>query len=104
MASLDPVKGSEQAGYRPVLIISGNLLNTHAPIIICCPLTTSIKSYKGNLILSPTKANGLKADSEIMIYQIRSLSKARLIEKIGESGPEAVNFIHKSLNMLLTAQ
>lgn len=104
MASLDPAKGCEQAGYRPVLIISGDLLNTHAPVIICCPLTTSIKSYKGNLVLSPTKTNGLKTDSEIMVYHIRSLSKARLIEKIGESGPDVVNFIHKSLNLLLTAQ
>ena len=41
-ANLDPVKGSEQAGYRPVVIISGNLLNTHLPIAIVIPLTREI--------------------------------------------------------------
>lgn len=103
MAHLEPVKGGEQAGFRPVLIISGDLLNTHAPVVICCPLSTSIKAYKGNLVLSPTPTNGLKADSEIMVYHIRSLSKGRLIEKVGEAGAEVVRFIHQSLHTLLTA-
>ncbi|MCA1752681.1 MAG: type II toxin-antitoxin system PemK/MazF family toxin [Flavobacteriales bacterium] len=40
-ATLNPVTGREQAGFRPVLIISGNLLNTHTDIVIACPLTTT---------------------------------------------------------------
>jgi mRNA interferase MazF len=58
-ADLNPVEGSEQAGFRPVLVISGNLLNTYAPVLICCPLTTKIKNYKGNVVLTPSKENGL---------------------------------------------
>jgi len=83
-ADLNPVKGSEQRGNRPVAIISGNLLNTYLGIVICCPLTTQIKGYKGNIILDPTNQNGLAKRSEIMVFHIRSISKNRLIKKVGE--------------------
>ncbi|HLP33415.1 MAG TPA: type II toxin-antitoxin system PemK/MazF family toxin, partial [Bacteroidia bacterium] len=46
-ANLNPTKGSEQAGMRLVVIVSGNLANTHLNTVICCPLSTKIKNYKG---------------------------------------------------------
>ena len=39
-ANLNPTSGSEQAGFRPVIIVSGNLANEYAPVVVCCPLTT----------------------------------------------------------------
>ncbi|WOK07553.1 type II toxin-antitoxin system PemK/MazF family toxin [Imperialibacter roseus] len=100
-ANLDPVKGSEQAGYRPVVIISGNLLNTHLPIAIVIPLTSKIKSYKGNPILVPDDKNGLKSISEMLIFHIRSISKDRLIEKLGEIDQSTVQESVKTLNDIL---
>jgi mRNA interferase MazF len=82
-ADLNPVKGSEQHGYRPVVIISGNVLNTYLQIVIACPLTSKIKNYKGNIVLSPGKDNGLNETSEVMVFHIRSISKTRLVKKIG---------------------
>ena len=46
MANLDPTRGSEQAGFRPILVFSGNLFNTHTPLIIGLPLSTKIKNYQ----------------------------------------------------------
>lgn len=83
-ADLNPVRGSEQAGYRPVVILSGNLMNKYLNLVIVAPLTTKIKNYKGNPILKPSSKNGLKKDSEILIFHLRSISKERLIEKVGE--------------------
>ncbi len=83
-ANLNPVKGSEQAGYRPVVIVSGNLANKYLNTVICCPLTSKIKNYKGNVVLQPNTANGLNSASEILTFHIRSISKERLIEKVGE--------------------
>lgn len=83
MVDLNPIRGSEQAGFQPVVIISGNLLNTHAAVIIVCPLTSEIKNYHGNVILRPNKTNGLKLKSEILTFHIRSISKDRMNEKIG---------------------
>lgn len=83
-ADLNPVRGSEQQGFRPVVIISGNMLNHYLPVVIVCPLTSKIKNYKGNIILKPDEENGLTEPSEIMIFHIRSISKERLVRKIGE--------------------
>lgn len=83
-ADLKPSKGSEQSGFRRIVIVSGNMLNTHLKVIIACPLSSKIKNYKGNVVLNPNKENGLTAPSEMMIFHIRSISKERLIRKIGE--------------------
>ena len=82
-ANLNPGKGSEQQGFRPVVIISGNLLNQYLKVVIACPLTTKLKNYKGNVVLEPNADNGLTEKSEIIVFQIRSISKDRLIRKIG---------------------
>lgn len=82
-ANLNPSKGSEQAGLRPVVIISGNLLNQYLSVVIVVPLTTKIKNYKGNPVLFPSKANGLKAESEMLVFHIRSVSKDRMVNKVG---------------------
>jgi len=82
-ADLNPAKGSEQKVYRPVVIVSGNTLNKYLKVVIACPLTTKIKGYKGNLILNPDEQNGLTKKSEVLTFHIRSISKDRLVKKIG---------------------
>ncbi|RAI87109.1 type II toxin-antitoxin system PemK/MazF family toxin [Algoriphagus yeomjeoni] len=91
MSDLNPVIGSEQAGRRPVVILSGNLMNKFLQVVITAPLTSKIKNYKGNPILEPSTINGLKLESELMVFHIRSLSKDRLIEKIGEISAEELS-------------
>lgn len=100
-ANLNPIEGSEQAGFRPVLILSGNLLNTYAPVIICCPLTTKLKNYKGNVVIEPDDLNGLNEPSEILTYHIRSIAKSRLKQRIGKVSTETINEIKTCLNDLL---
>ena len=101
-ANLNPTKGSDQAGHRPVVIISGDLLNAHLPIVICCPLTTQIKNYKGNLVLEPSPENGLKERSEVFTFHIRSISKERCVQKIGRIPNKDLKEIRKALEEILT--
>lgn len=84
VSDLNPVIGSEQAGRRPVVILSGNLMNKFLQVVITAPLSSKIKNYQGNPILKPSSKNGLKMESELMIFHIRSISKERLKEKLGE--------------------
>lgn len=98
---LDPTKGSEQGGRRPAVIISGNLLNKYLEVVIVCPLTTSIKNYKGNLIVEPSKENGLKEKSEVLTFHIRSVSKKRFDKKIGMISEESIEVIKDTLNDIL---
>ena len=100
-ANLDPTKGSEQAGYRPVVILSGNLLNKYLQIVIVAPLTTKIKNYKGNPILKPNFKNGLTKISEILVFHIRSISKDRLVSKIGEIDEAEMDLATKTLNEII---
>jgi mRNA interferase MazF len=98
---LNPTKGSEQAGFRPVVIISGNLMNEHLNVLIVVPLTSQVKNYKGNPILTPSKLNGLKKESEMLIFHVRSISKDRLIEKLGSIEPAQLGQAIKTLNDIL---
>jgi mRNA interferase MazF len=100
-ADLNPVKGSEQAGRRPVVILSGNLLNQHLPVVIVAPLTTKVKNYKGNPVLEPIRENGLKEKSELLVFHMRSVSKDRLIEKAGSVGKHDLILAIKTLNDIL---
>lgn len=100
-ADLDPVKGSEQKGYRPVVIISGDMLNNYLPIVIACPLTTKLKGYKGNVILEPNEENGLSKNSEILVFHVRSISKERLVKMIGKISIAQLKKIKHTLNDIL---
>ncbi|WZL89756.1 type II toxin-antitoxin system PemK/MazF family toxin [Salinimicrobium sp. 3283s] len=98
---LDPVTGSEQGGRRPCVIISGNLLNQYLQVVIVCPLTSKIKNYKGNLIITPDLENGLEKVSEVMTFHVRSVSKNRLDKRIGKISSEQVDFIKTTLDDIL---
>jgi mRNA interferase MazF len=100
-AELDPVKGREQEGRRPVLIISGNLLNENTDIAIICPLTSKLKRYHGNLILEVSDENGLPETSEVLTWQIRTVAKARLKDKIGFISINEVEKVHRTLGDIL---
>lgn len=100
-AILDPTKGNEQVGKRPVLIISGNAMNTNMGIVIACPLSTSLKHYPGSVLIKKAKENGLLADSEVITFQIRTLSKSRLAEKIGHIKSSQLKEVIQGLNEVL---
>ncbi|RZS94758.1 type II toxin-antitoxin system PemK/MazF family toxin [Cecembia calidifontis] len=101
-ADLNPVRGSEQAGIRPVVIISGNLLNKYLNVVITVPLTTKIKNYQGNPILQPNNINNLESPSEMMVFHIRSIAKERLVEKIGEISADELKQVLGTLQDITT--
>jgi mRNA interferase MazF len=102
MADLNPVKGSEQKGIRPVVIISGNAMNDHLGICIVCPLSSKIKNYAGCLVLKRDGLNGLDKDSEIITFQVRSISGERLIRKTGEITKVELELVKNGLAEVLT--
>jgi len=87
LASLDPGKGSEQGGKRPVLVISQERINQLLPVVNVIPLTS--KKFDSNVIypnevLLSANVTGLKVDSIALCYQIRTLDKSRLERDFGE--------------------
>lgn len=100
-AILDPVSGSEQSGHRPVVIISGNTMNTNLEICIVCPLTTKLKLIPTRLLIKKDSVNKLKQDSEALVFQIRTVAKERFRKKIGEITNEQLQLIIEKLNNIL---
>lgn len=99
--NLDPTKGSEQAGFRPVVIVSGNLMNQYLNVVMVMPLTTRIKNYKGDVVLQPSSLNGLKQPSEVLTFHIRSLAKDRLVEKMGRISEKELAELKQGLSDLM---
>jgi len=101
-ADLEPAKGSEQAGRRPVVIMSGNTLNEALPIVIVVPITSKIKSYPTCVLLRKSRANGLKKNGEAIPFQVRTITKKRLGKRIGRVTNEELRDILKGLVAVLT--
>jgi len=97
-ADLNPIKGKEQKGKRPVVIISGNTMNKNLGIFIICPISSKIKNYAGCVKLEKNKINKLAENSEIITFQIRTIAKERMIKKIGEITQEQLKEIFYALN------
>ena len=97
----DPVKGSEQGGRLPAVIISGNLMNQYLNVVIVCPMTTSVKNYKGNVVLTPNAENKLNKSSEILTFHVRSVAKDRLKSKIGRITADELALVKQGLEDLL---
>jgi mRNA interferase MazF len=84
-ADLNPSQGSEQAGKRPVLVISEEAVNQAIPVITVLCLTTLKPGraiYPTEHLINPEES-GLREPSVIMAHQIRAIAKERLAEKYG---------------------
>ena len=102
MAGLDPVIGSEQGGYRPVVIIQNDTGNQHAPTVIAVPVTSSgSKPPMPTHALLPAGEGGLWRDSTALCEQVRTLEKARLGRRLGAVGADALRNIEKALQVSL---
>lgn len=102
LANLNPAEGNEQSGIRPVVVISGNAMNDNLNICIVCPLTSNIKNYSGCLVLKKNDTNHLDLDSEVLTFQIRTISKSRLTNKIGIISESQLQDILNGLRDVLT--
>lgn len=102
LANLEPIKGKEQGGIRPVLILQNNISNKHSPVTIISAITSKIyeKEYPTNVFLDK-KYSGLSKDSTVMLNQIRSIDKTRLIKKAGSLNDFLINKVNNALKISL---
>ena len=90
--------GSEQIGYRPILIIQNDTGNKHSQTVIAAIVTSRTENKAKMPTHCPIKAQqGLGRDSLVMLEQIRTIDKARLKEYIGTLDGEAMSKVDKAL-------
>ncbi|MFA6138425.1 MAG: type II toxin-antitoxin system PemK/MazF family toxin [Sulfurimonas sp.] len=95
--NLNPKKGDEVGKIRPAVIISGDDENSILDTVILLPLSTDLIDNMLPYRMRIAKRDNLKEDSDILINQIRTLSKQRIGEKIAKLSDDEYNLITKSL-------
>lgn len=94
-ANLNPVRGSEQGGIRPVLIIQNNTGNYFATTVIVAPISTKKPKLPTHIKLPST--DKLKHNSVILFEQIRTIDKRRLISYLGSIPKSLFLDVNKSI-------
>jgi mRNA interferase MazF len=102
LANLDPVIGSEQGKTRPVVIIQNDVANEYSPVVIVAAITTAMgpKEYPTEVRVTAPEG-GLKRDSVILLNQIRTIDKRRLIERWGKLTPQTMGKVDEALKISL---
>ena len=99
-AELDPVRGHEQAGRRPVLVLSHDVFNQRSGTAIALALTSQ-EPRAGFPLTLESKATRLPKRSWIKISQIRTLSVDRLGARIARASEEELSRVLDGLNEIL---
>jgi len=101
-ADLSPVRGREQAGLRPVLVISHDIFNERSGTVIAVALTSQPQKAGFPLTIEVETAN-LPKRSWVKISQIRTLSVERIGKLIGKVAPEEIEMVIEGLNEIIGA-
>lgn len=100
IADLTDVKGSEQGGYRPVLIIQNDIGNRYSPTVIVACITSRVKNnMPTHAMLIDEFREGLDKDSVILLEQIRTLDKRRLRKYIGTISSSEMDKVNEALKI-----
>jgi mRNA interferase MazF len=99
-ADLNPVRGGEQAGQRPVLVLSHDVFNERSGTVIAVAMTSQEPRASFPLTLE-SKATGLTKRSWVTISQIRTLSVDRIGRRIAHASEEELARVVRGLNEIL---
>lgn len=103
LARLDPVEGSEQAGKRPVILVSRDAINAASPVVVVVPCTSHHEErriYPSQIVVRAPDG-GLRNDSIALGEQVRAVSKHRLVEHWGALDPETMRRLNRALLITL---
>ncbi|MBW2260119.1 MAG: type II toxin-antitoxin system PemK/MazF family toxin [Deltaproteobacteria bacterium] len=99
-ADLNPVRGREQAGHRPVLILSHEVFNQRSGTVIAMAITSQMQRA-GFPLTWALDSEDLPKQSWVKISQVRTLSVERIGHKLGQASPEELDQIIEGLNEII---
>jgi mRNA interferase MazF len=102
LVNFEPICGSEQGGVRPAIVIQNDVLNKFSPLTIVAPMTSKIyeKEYPTNVFISKQDSH-LDRDSTILLNQIRTIDKSRIIKKISSLDFYTMNKVDLAIKISL---
>jgi mRNA interferase MazF len=102
VVSLDPTVGAEIRKTRPAVVVQNDLANRRSPITVVAAVTSRFEE-----LLYPTEVlvrapeGGLTSDSVVLLNQIRSVDKGRLVRRVGVLKPETMKEVDRALLLSL---
>ena len=101
-ADLRPVVGSEPGGVRPVLIVQNDIGNRHSPTVICAAITSKMNKAKlPTHIEIRSSQYDMDKDSVVLLEQIRTIDKKRLMDRICHLDESIMRKIDQALRVSL---
>ncbi len=101
-ADLNPVRGREQGGRRPVLVIQNDVGNRFSPVTIVAAITSSFaeRVYPTEVRLS-VGAGGLPRESSVLLNQIKTIDMVRLDRRVGRLDGETMKQVDAAIQISL---
>ena len=97
-ADLSPVIGSEQGGFRPVLVIQNDIGNKYSPTVIISAITSQIqKARLPTHVELSSQLSGLERDSVVLAEQVRTIDKKRLKRRVSRLEEDMMSRIDEAL-------
>lgn len=102
LVSFDPTRGAEIRKSRPALVIQNDIANRYSPVVIVAALTSKFSEpiYPTEVLVRAPEG-GLSSDSVVLLNQIRSLDKQRLIKRLGALRPDTMVQVERALQISL---
>ena len=96
LANLNPTRGSEQAGVRPVLVFQNDTINRFTTTVLAIPLTTNLRrAALPSCVQVAQGEGGLESASVLLCHQLRALDKTRLHRKLGTVSPATMAAVER---------
>ena len=102
LVNFDPTLGAEIRKTRPALIVQNDISNRYSPITILAAITSKfdIPPYPTEVIME-TGESGLPQRSSVLLNQIRSVDRQRLVKRIGHASPETMQRVDQAIQISL---
>ena len=101
LADLNPTRGHEQAGRRPVLVVLEDLFNRGpAGLAIVLPMTSTVRGVPSHVPISPPEG-GVKSRTAILCEAVRCVSVERLVARWGAVDRQTMSAVEDRLRILM---
>ena len=102
LVNFDPTVGAEIQKTRPALILQNDIANRHSLITVVAAITSKFDEplYPTEVLVSVPEG-GLSVDSVVLLNQIRSIDKRRLVRRLGAVRPDTMEQVDRALEISL---
>lgn len=102
LVSFDPTFGAEIQKTRPALVLQNDIANEYSPITIVAAMTSQFDEtlYPTEVLIKPPEG-GVTINSVVLLNQIRSIDKQRLVRQLGELNQETMEQVNQAIQISL---